>query len=139
MQEAALMLGYNINLLKKYKSQDEYAVSLKENGYVKEVNLGLIVELGLNSENQELIVKELVGHEKMYAFMSNIYREGLFRKIGMDSLMLKEVLDILKTVPMFQILRPVGANSEEEIIEILISLKDIVDEKNDKSCKIYNA
>lgn len=131
--DAALMLGYNINLLKKlYKTQDKYAVRLKENEYVKEANLGLIVELGINIESQELIVKELVGHEKMYSFMSNIYREGLFRKLGMDSLMVKEVLDILKTVPMFQILRPVGSSSEEDIIEILLSLNDMVNEKYEK-------
>lgn len=134
-KDAAIMLGYNINLLKKlYKRQDKYAVILKENEYVEESILGLIVELCINSDGSEIVVKELTGHEKMFAFMSNIYREGLFRKIGLSSLVVKEVLEIVKTVPMFQILRPVGTNSEESVIEILLSLKDMVDEKNDKSC-----
>ena len=72
-KDAAVELGYDINQLRKINEEREkYAVALTDNFYNDKMELCLVCELTVY-DGEEVQIEEIQGHEKLQAFLHNIY------------------------------------------------------------------
>lgn len=124
-RDAALHFGYDLEKLIYIDEQrDKFAIRLKDNYETEAIQLGAFVELQLGEETQEedLIVKEVTGHEKLFCLRNNIYRGFVYELIGMKPTIMKQCLEVLTQVPIYRIIRKPGVNTEDKIVETIKGL-----------------
>lgn len=119
-RDAALHFGYKLeDLIYIDESRDKFAIRLTEGFCSEGLPLGAIVELKVGDENQkeDVIISEVLGHEKLFTFRHNIYRGYTYDMIGMKPEILKMCLEVISKVPIYRVIRKPGAQTERLIID----------------------
>lgn len=125
-RDAALHFGYDLSkLIYINESRDKFAVRFTEGFEAEGLPLGAVVELKVGDENQEedVIVTEVTGHEKLFIFKHNIYRGFLYDLIGMAPVIFKMCLEVISKVPIYRVIRKPNAQTEKQIIESIRALE----------------
>lgn len=121
-RDAAIHFGYDLDkLIYIDEDRDKFAIRLDEGFNTEGLPLGAIVELQVGNEDQkeDVLVKEVTGHEKLFTFKHNIYRGFTFDLIGMKPESLKMCLEIISNVPIYRVIRKPGVQTEKKIIELI--------------------
>lgn len=119
-KDAAEKLGYDIKNLKKINEEREkYAVALTDNFYDDKIGLILVCELKVYDGN-EVQIEELQGHEKLQAFLDNIYMGITLKYSGMSPQFFTKCLQIVQEVPWYRIKRPKDGDTTMEQLKLLL-------------------
>ena len=118
-KDAAVELGYDINQLRKINEEREkYAVALTDNFYNDKIELGLVCEL-IVYDGEEVQIEEMQGHEKLQAFLHNIYMGVTLKYSGMSPEFFTKCLQVVQKVPWYRIKRPKSGNTTTEQLKLL--------------------
>lgn len=118
-RNAVVELGYEINRLKRIdEDREKYAVSLTERFYADKIKLGRICELTIY-DGTEVQIEELQGHEKLQAFLNNMYCGITLKYSGMSPQFFTKCLQVVQTVPWYRIRRPRQGDTTKEQFRLL--------------------
>lgn len=118
-RDAAKELGYDLSdLLQIDENREKYAVPLTDNFYNDKIKLGLICELMVYN-GEEVVMEELQGHEKLQAFLDNIYCGITMKHSGMSPELFTKCLRVVKEIPWYRIKRPQVGDTTELQLELL--------------------
>lgn len=119
-RDAAIDLGYDLSeLIYINEERDKFAVRLKDNYLPEGKSFDLLFEIVL-SDTDELTFRKVTGHEALMLVMRNIYRgEGAFEHWGMPTNYMKQCLSVAGKVAIYQIARPKGRNTLDEIVNFI--------------------
>lgn len=112
-------MGYDIEAYKRIdEGRDKYAIPVYNNFINEPVKLGAVFEIAV-TDCPNVEIEEIIGIEKLKAFLKNIYRVEVTQFSGMSSQYFKNCIDISKEVPLYKIKRPKNKFSVEEQINVI--------------------
>lgn len=118
-RDAAVCQGYDLSeLIYINEERDKFAIRLKDRFLPEGADFHFLFEIVLSDE-EELSVKEISGHEKLFTLIRNIYRgESSFAMWGVPPHYMKACATIASKICIFQISRPKG---EKNVVDEMIS------------------
>lgn len=119
-RDAALRQGYDLSeLIYINEERDKFAIRLKDRFMPDGEDFYVLYEIVLSDE-QELSVREINGHEKLFALIRNIYRgESSFEMWGVPPHYMKACATIASKIRIYQISRPKEGNALDEMISFV--------------------
>lgn len=119
-RDAAIRQGYDLSeLIYINEERDKFAIRLKDRFLPEGADFHYLFEIVL-SDDTELSVKEIQGHEKLFTLIRNIYRgESSFEMWGVPPHYMKACATIASKVKIYQISRPKEGNTLEEMISFV--------------------
>ncbi len=127
-RDAAIAHGYDLSkLIYIGEDRDKFAVRLSEGFLPEGADFRYLFELVVNDEVENggvqpthVSVREITAHEKLKTVLRNIYRgEDQAKMWGISPDYMQECLKIAAAVRVFQIARPSGVDTLEEIVKII--------------------
>lgn len=119
-RDAALRQGYDLSeLIYINEERDKFAIRLKDGFMPDGADFHVLYEIVLSDE-QVLSVREINGHEKLFALIRNIYRgESSFEMWGVPPHYMKACATIASKIRIYQISRPKEGNALDEMISFV--------------------
>ena len=119
-RDAALRQGYDLSeLIYINEERDKFAIRLKDRFMPDGADFYVLYEIVLSDE-QELSVREIDGHEKLFVLLRNIYRgESSFEMWGVPPHYMKACATIASKIRIYQISRPKEGNALDEMISFV--------------------
>lgn len=105
-KDAMDKLGYDTdNFLQIDSYRNKYSIPLETNFVNFPVCLKAIYEVNIG-QGDKIELEEILGLEKMWLILRNIYRIEVFNEMGLEAEYFKQCIEIAKNVPVYKIKRP---------------------------------
>lgn len=116
-RDAAIRQGYDLSeLIYINEERDKFAIRLKDRFLPEGADFDYLFEIVLTDE-PDLSIREIQGHEKLFTLIRNIYRgESSFEMWGVPPHYMKACATISSKIRIFQLARPKEGNTLEEMI-----------------------
>lgn len=123
-KDAAVNQGYPLNsLIYLDEERDKYAIRLHNtNRFQLETRLGFMVVLNRSTDVSEVSVRPLSSFEKLNIFLHNIFRYELLQTLGINPSFMKNIIDIVNRIPIYNLVRPEGIATEEEVTDYIMQI-----------------
>ena len=96
------------------EDRDKFAVSRRDCFCEKLCNLSAMLCLSVQSENSDVILTELNGHQKLISFLENNFLFPMFRNSGgFCTEDMQKCLQTVQTLPLYRMMRPFGIDSTD--------------------------
>jgi hypothetical protein len=127
-RDAALKHGYDLaKLIYIGEERDKFAVRLSDGFLPEGTEFKYLFEIVLSDREKQdnnIVVREITGHEKLKAILRNIYRgEDGFALWGISPEYMQKCLKIAAEIQIYQIARP---GSVDTLNEILVTIEEIL-------------
>lgn len=124
-EDAMEKLGYDKSKYKSFIADDKikYLVPVKERFITSKSELTSMFEIVVGYENDNIMIEEIKGHDKLQKIFQNIYRKEYINACGgMDNEYFKQCVLIAKNIKFYKITRPYGKFTIDEQIELIEKL-----------------
>ncbi|MDU2673346.1 MAG: hypothetical protein E7C49_15175 [Clostridium sp.] len=113
-------LGYkidNFELSKKTDTRERYVLPSEDSFINDKFPMGAFCEIAIG-DNEEVIIEEITGTEKIKSLFRNGYFVNIERNIGLRQDYLTKYIKIAKNIPFYKITRPDGKFTVNEQVEL---------------------
>ena len=105
------------------EDKDKFAVQCRDNFCEEPRPLAALICLSVQDEDDQVHITELTGHEKLTAFLPNLFLIPMFRQsggFGAEEMM--KCLKIVGKTPVYRLRRPKGIDSTKEQLQVILSV-----------------
>ena len=96
------------------EDRDKFAVPRRDCFCEKPCKLSAMLCLSVQSENSDVILTELNGHQKLISFLENNFLFPMFRNsVGFCTEDMQKCLQTVQTLPLYRMMRPFGIDSTD--------------------------
>ena len=99
------------------EERQKYAVSVKDIFCSSRKEIKAMVCLELNHMDDELIIDEVKGNEKLEYIINNLYAYYDFRDLGMSTYDFQQCLEMTHKIPVLRVKRPPNLKTQNQIID----------------------
>ncbi|WP_455718316.1 hypothetical protein [Anaerosporobacter sp.] len=121
-KDTTTRFGFDINtLIELEEERDKYALQLTEEEFCnikKPIHLMAFLDI---TDDEELVVEELQGNNKLQYLLQNQYAIESFRRGGLNKNIFRKCIECANRVKMILITRPKGKDYSDEISNIIIN------------------
>lgn len=113
-------LGYkidNFELSKKTDTRERYVLPSEDSFINDKFPMGAFCEIAIG-DNEEVIIEEITGTEKIKSLFRNGYFVNIERNIGLRQDYLTKYIKVAKNIPFYKITRPDGKFTVNEQVEL---------------------
>lgn len=100
------------------EERQKYAISRRDIFAEKEHPIGGLFYISL-SDTDRLTIKEVVGHKKLEIIINNLYLTDIYKVLGLSPLFFKKCLEFANMIPIYEIERPCGLSTEQDIVKFI--------------------
>lgn len=119
-KDAMDKMGYDTEKFKKIDDdRDKYCIPVHDSFEKNPCELSAICEIELVDMDKDVEVKEVLGQEKLFSIMRNIYRIELIRTMDMKKEYFNKCLNIAKNIRVFKVKRPKDKFTVNEQIRLI--------------------
>lgn len=119
-RDAMDKMGYDTEKFKKIDDdRDKYCIPVHDSFEKNPCKLSAICEIELVERDKDVEVKEVLGQEKIFSVMRNIYRIELIRSTDMGKEYFNKCLSIAKNIRVFKVRRPKDKFTVNEQINLI--------------------
>ena len=119
-KDAMDKMGYDTEKFKKIDDdRDKYCIPVHDSFEKDPCKLSAICEIELTDKDDDVEIKEILGQEKLFSVLKNIYRIELIRTMDMKKEYFSKCLEIAKNIRVFKVKRPKDKFTVNEQIRLI--------------------
>lgn len=121
-EDAINKLDYDKSKCRSFIAEDKikYLVPVKDKFIKSNVELNSIFEISISYNRDDVIIEEVIGHEKLEKILEHIYRKEYIKACGgMSKEYFKECVNIAKNIRFYKIIRPYGKFTLDDQIRLI--------------------